>query len=211
MHSGTPELWLSGLSICAAMQELLTKYQRQPAAAKKEEQTTVNSDLDKSRAGDGAVRCAKPRRPRAPSADAKRRSPQPRFRLTPRRPARDGPWPARFVDRDEGEDGLGHLLAAIGAETPRPGLDMDLDRVRPMRSIAVSTQSTSPTLTGRMNFMASIAIVTTRPIRPFGGRDAARLIHAAQHPAAEDVAIRVGVARHRDNPHGQFATRRVAL
>ena len=36
--------------------------------------------------------------------------------------------PTRFVDRDEGEGAVGHLLAMMGAKALRPGFDMDFDR-----------------------------------------------------------------------------------
>src|SRR6185437_16693428 len=37
--------------------------------------------------------------------------------------------------------------------------------------------------------------------------DAAGLVHARHHPAAEDVAIGVGVGRHRADAHGELAAR----
>ena len=41
---------------------------------------------------------------------------------------RHGARAAVLVDGDEGESGDGHLLARVGAESPRPGLDMDFHR-----------------------------------------------------------------------------------
>ena len=64
----------------------------------------------------------------------------------------------------------------------------------------------SPTLTGAMKVMASTATVTTRP-PAFDGGDGAGDVHLAHHPAAEDVAGRVGVGGHGQGADGEGAVR----
>ena len=56
-----------------------------------------------------------------------------------------------------------------------------------------------------MNFIASIATVATGPLRPARGDDARGDVHLAQHPAAEDMAVGVDVARPGHHPQDRRA------
>ncbi len=56
-----------------------------------------------------------------------------------------------------------------------------------------------------MNVMASMAIVTARPLARSTRGYPAGLVHTRQHPAAEDIAIGIGVRGHCDNAHGERA------
>ena len=44
-------------------------------------------------------------------------------------------------------------------------------------------------------------------VRPFDAGDAAGLVHARQHPAAENIAIGIGVRRHGADADGERAAR----
>ena len=47
------------------------------------------------------------------------------------------------------------------------------------------------------------------PLRALDAADAAGLVHLAEHPPAENVAVGVGVARHRHQAHREVAARLV--
>ncbi len=114
-----------------------------------------------------------------------------------------------FVDRDESESGVGDLLAEMAAKPPRPGFDMDLDRGsadfvhgridakhvadlhRPDEGHGVDRDGDNPSL------------------RRLDRSDAARLIHLTENPAAKNIAVRVRIARHGDEPDGQIPSRLV--
>ena len=49
-------------------------------------------------------------------------------------------------------------------------------------------------------------MVTQRPC-DFRGEDAAGDVHLAEHPAAEDIAVLIGVGRHRQRADGKLAAR----
>ena len=58
-----------------------------------------------------------------------------------------------------------------------------------------------------MNAIASIATVATGPSASRDGDDAGGDVHLAEHPAAEDVAVGVDVARPRHDPQDRLAAR----
>ena len=68
-------------------------------------------------------------------------------------------------------------------------------------------ETMSPTCTGRWKVIASTAIVATRPRAPGPRQHRAAEVHLRHQPAAEDVAVGVGIRRHRQGLQGQRAVR----
>ena len=104
-----------------------------------------------------------------------------------------------LVDRDEDEARLGHLqpLAARLARAPRPRSSIVIEVV-PSRTSSAWIDTRSPTCTGRWKVIPSTATVATRPARPRPRQHRGAEVHLRHQPAAEDVAVGVGVRRHRD-------------
>ncbi len=111
------------------------------------------------------------------------------------------------ADSDKSESPLGHLLAMVSAKAPRPRFDVNFER------------GSADILDRRVNAEHIADLDRTdeghgvdgdcddASLGPFDGCDAAGLVHLAQHPAAKDVAIGVGVLRHGDEADRQFAMR----
>ena len=62
--------------------------------------------------------------------------------------------------------------------------------------------------TGRWKVMAVIATVDRAALGAAGRDRAARQVHLRQQPAAEDVAVRIGVGRHGDGAQRGLGLRR---
>src|SRR4051794_940974 len=112
---------------------------------------------------------------------------------------------AVVADRDIGEDTLGHLDPLAAEMATHPGLDTDGDR-----------GAADPRHRG---VAAHLVADIDRPVEGHAGhRDggdaalgtlrgdaAAGEIHLGEQPAAEDIAVRIGVARHRDGAQRRLA------
>ena len=121
---------------------------------------------------------------------------------------RDRPRLAVVVDGDEGEGRIRHLVAMMGAKPHRPGLDVNLHRgAADALHIGEHLQHVADPhrLQERHRIDRHGDDTAARPLHP---GDAAGLVHPRHHPAAEDIAIGIGVRRHGDHPHGQRAARR---
>ena len=95
----------------------------------------------------------------------------------------------------------------VGAEAPRPGLDMNLHR-RPPDVIDRRVHAQHVADLDRADEGHRVdGDRDDASLRLLHRRDSAGLVHLAQHPAAEDVAVGVGVARHGDQANRQFAPR----
>ena len=99
------------------------------------------------------------------------------------------------------------LVAMLRLETLRPGLDMDLHRGAPdALDLGVDLQHVADT--HRLDEGHPLDHDRHHAaLRAFDARDAAGLVHVRHHPAAEDVAVCVGVGRHRDRAYRKGAAR----
>jgi len=113
-----------------------------------------------------------------------------------------------IIDRDIGEIAVGHqdrlhLLAA-----QHPGLEMDRDRrLADLDKIGMHGNE----IADKHGFAEIHRIDGNRHrarFRNLGGKDAAADVHLAEQPAAKDVAVLIGVGRHRQRPGTEVALRR---
>ena len=108
---------------------------------------------------------------------------------------------------DESEVRVRDLVAMLRLETLRPGLDMDLHRGTPdALDLGVDLQHVAHT--HRLDEGHPLDHDRHHAaLRALDTRYAAGLIHVRHHPAAEDVAVCVGVGRHRDGAYRKGAAR----
>ena len=118
---------------------------------------------------------------------------------------------ALVVDGHEGEGRGRDLVALPRAEAPGPGLDRDAHR-GPTDALdpRVDAEHVAD-LDGADERHAVDRHRDDAAPRPVHAGDAARDVHLRHDPAAEDVAVGVGVGRHGDGPHRQVALRQIDL
>jgi hypothetical protein len=121
----------------------------------------------------------------------------------------ESPRAAVVADMDKCEGCVGHLVAAMRLEALRPGLDVDLHRGAPdALHFGIDLEHVADAHRLDEGHRLDHDCHDTA-LRALHACDAAGLVHVRHHPAAEDVAVGIGVGRHRDGAHGEFAARPV--
>src|SRR5215469_14083133 len=113
--------------------------------------------------------------------------------------------PAVLADRNISEDRLGHLARPLRREMAPPRFDTYRHRGAPgFHQLAV----TADLVADKDRLMEDHPVDRHRraaPFRPLHREAPTREIHLRQQPPAEDVAVRVGVAGHRDDANERDA------
>jgi hypothetical protein len=113
--------------------------------------------------------------------------------------------PALLVYRDIGEEALGHLDALADTSASRPGLEVDRERRAALaHELAIDGHHVTH-IDGADELRPVDGDGGDAPLSPLAGEDATGDIHLREHPAAENVAARIGVRRHGERSRRELA------